>query len=171
MWTLSFSHFLLLQYLVHVYLINLYLTNFYCIQHCKSNKCVFLFSILPAQTALVVGCLSLKPYMHIALSSLILLIHTYYVSFYEFHSFSASCSGGWQLNVTVGEQRSFSYFSSDWSYRYSKPNLDDQLVSKAKIDFWGAITKCTFTVQKQSKALVGQGAIIGCTITEFTFIS
>jgi len=30
---------------------------------------------------------------------------------------SANCSGGWQLNVTVGEQRSFSYFSSDWSYR------------------------------------------------------
>ena len=70
--------------------------------------------------------------MHIALSSLILLIHTYYVSFFIFHSFSANCSGGWQLNVTVGEQRSFSYFSSDWSYRYFKPNVDNQLVSYQK---------------------------------------
>merc|ERR1712107_20437 len=30
---------------------------------------------------------------------------------------SANCSGGWQLNVTAGEQRSFSYFSGDWTYR------------------------------------------------------
>ena len=50
-----------------------------------------------------------------------------------------------------------------------KPNSNDELVSKAKINFWGAITKCTFTVQKQSKAMVGHDATIGSTITEFTF--
>ena len=38
--------------------------------------------------------------------------------------FSDSCSGGWQLNVTVGEQRSFSYFSSDWSFRCFRASLD-----------------------------------------------
>jgi len=45
---------------------------------------------------------------------------------------SANCSGGWQLNVTVGEQRSFSYFSSDWSYRNDA-------------DVVGVLHGCTFT--------------------------
>ena len=30
---------------------------------------------------------------------------------------SGTCEGGWQLNVTSGEQRQLDYFSSDWTYR------------------------------------------------------
>merc|ERR1712130_561447 len=55
---------------------------------------------------------------------------------------SADCSGGWQLNVTVGEQRSFSYFSSDWSYRNDADVVGDSFsLSAGDTDRWAVFER------------------------------